>query len=204
MSGMWAGEVFAPIRCCRCQAELPREAIETRQGAICPGCNSEVIVRAFPAILNKPERISPDAIQAGEGEATCFFHPGKTAAASCSRCGRFLCQLCRVEFRGDDWCPDCLSSGIKKKKIATLENHRNLYDTIALGIALLPLPFFWPLTIIGAPAAIYVAIRYWKAPLSIVRRTRIRFVAAILIAVTQLAAWTWLVVYLVAMAVRRT
>jgi DNA-directed RNA polymerase subunit RPC12/RpoP len=197
---MCAWEVSTPIRCCRCEFELPREAIETRAGAICPFCNSEVVVRAFPAILKKPETILPAALQAGEGEATCFFHPGKTAVAPCSRCGRFLCQLCKVEFRGDDWCPDCLTSGMKKKKIATLENHRTLYDTIALAITILPFPLLWPLTIVGAPAALYVSIRYWNAPLSVVRRSRIRFIAAIVLGVLQITAWAWLIVFL---AVRR-
>jgi DNA-directed RNA polymerase subunit RPC12/RpoP len=195
---MWAWGVSTPIHCGRCEAELPPEAIEPRDWAICPACSSEVIVRAFPAILTKPEVVSPAAIQAGEGEAACFFHPGKTAAVPCSRCGRFLCQLCRVEFRGEDWCPECLSSGIKKKRIATLENHRTLYDSIALGLAILPLPFFWPLTIATAPAALYVALRYWKAPLSVVRRTRIRFVVAMVFAVAQIAAWTWFIAFAVA------
>jgi DNA-directed RNA polymerase subunit RPC12/RpoP len=197
---MGAWEVAIPIQCCRCNAELPREAIEARDGAICPNCNSEVMVRAFPAILTKPEVVSPAAIQAGEGEATCFFHPGKTAAAPCSRCGRFLCQLCKVEFRGEDWCPECLSSGMQKKKIATLENHRTLYDSIALAMTILPWPFFWPFTIFIAPAALYVTVRYWNAPLSILRRTKIRFVAAIVLALAQIAGWIWLVVFLVARA----
>jgi hypothetical protein len=161
------------------------------------------MVRAFPAILTKPEVVSPEAIQASEGEATCFFHPAKTAAVSCSRCGRFLCQLCRVEFRGEDWCPECLSSGIKKKRIATLENHRTLYDSMALAIAVLPIALLWPLTFISAPVALYVAVRYWRAPQSIVRRTKIRFIAAILLALTQLVFWAVMVVYLAAILTAR-
>ena len=195
---MGDGEVSAPIRCCRCDAGLPREAIEARYGAICPACTSEVIVRTFPAILAMPEVVSPEAIQAGEGEATCFFHPGKTAAVACSRCGRFLCQLCRVEFRGEDWCPECLSSGIQKRRITTLENHRTLYDSVALAIAVFPLLIFWFMTFLSAPVALYVAIRYWNAPLSIVRRTKLRFIVAILLSLAQLVSWALLVAYLVA------
>ena len=37
--------------------------------------------------------------------------------------------------------------------------------------------------------ALFVAIRYWKAPPSILRRTKIRFVAAIIIALLQIAGW---------------
>lgn len=44
--------------------------------------------------------------------------------------------------------------------------------------------------------ALFVAIRYWNAPRSLVRRTRIRFVAAIVLAVLQIAGWGLLFVFL--------
>lgn len=42
---------------------------------------------------------------------------------------------------------------------------------------------------------IYVVIRYWKAPQSIVRRTKIRFIIAILIALLEIGGWAALFVY---------
>jgi hypothetical protein len=69
-----------------------------------------------------------------------------------------------------------------------LENHRNLYDAIALYVALLPILFF-PVTLVTAPMAIYLVIRHWSSPGSLVPRTRIRFVAAALIALVQLTGW---------------
>jgi hypothetical protein len=37
--------------------------------------------------------------------------------------------------------------------------------------------------------ALYVAIRYWKAPRSIVHRTRVRFILAIIFASLQIGGW---------------
>jgi hypothetical protein len=67
-----------------------------------------------------------------------------------------------------------------------LENRRTLYDNVALVVATLPFLMVWP-TIITAPMAIFLSIRYWKAPSSIVRRTKVRFVLAIVFALLEIA-----------------
>jgi hypothetical protein len=72
-----------------------------------------------------------------------------------------------------------------------LENRRILYDSAALGLAVLPLVvfFFWFLTLATAPAAIILAIYSWRKPNSILPRTRIRSWLAIVIAALQIAGW---------------
>src|SRR5262249_31750627 len=92
------------------------------------------------------------------------------------------------ELHGEHFCPACLEAGQKKGKIKKLENERTLYDSIALSLAIVPILFFY-LTIITAPAALYFAIRYWKAPRSIVHRTRVRLVLAIIFASLQIVGW---------------
>ncbi len=188
-------EVANPIRCPRCSAALPPEAIEAVEMALCPDCGAGVLVRAFPAFLARPAVILPVEIAAGEGEATCFFHPAKTAAVACARCGRFVCRLCQMDLRGEALCPECITSGMAKKKIAALENHRVCYDSVALAVAVWPILFLWFLTFFSAAAALYIAIRHWKAPLSILGRTKLRFVVAILVATGELAAWVWYATY---------
>ena len=76
----------------------------------------------------------------------------------------------------------------KRQWISPFENRRMLYDNVSLVLSLAPVVLIWP-TVITAPMAIFVAIRYWKAPLSIVTRTRVRFVLAIVFALCQIAAW---------------
>jgi hypothetical protein len=77
-----------------------------------------------------------------------------------------------------------------------LASSRFLYDSLALALAvwpviLFPLIFF---TFITAPAAIYVTLRYWGTPGSVVPRSKYRFVLAFLLAVAQLVAWVVLIV----------
>lgn len=87
-------------------------------------------------------------------------------------------------------CASCLESGRKKHKIKNLENHRTLYDSIALALAIVPL-IVWFCTIITAPLAVFFAIRYWKAPSSILGRTKIRMIAVLLLAGLQITGWVF-------------
>jgi hypothetical protein len=162
----------------------------------CPACGAVVKVTVFPA-LYKP--LSSGAV--GEhvvmdDEASCFYHPQKKAVIPCDSCGRFLCALCDVELNEEHLCPNCLESGRKKGKLKHLDKERILYDNIALRVAVYPviLLFFWFLTFITAPVAIVLSIRYWNKPTSMLPRTKIRFILAIVIAVAQLGLWAWLVI----------
>ena len=74
------------------------------------------------------------------------------------------------------------------RRITRLENQRTLYDGIALSLAVLPLLVFY-FTLLTAPIAIFIAIRHWNTPRSIVRRTRIRLVLAIILATIQIIGW---------------
>jgi hypothetical protein len=103
--------------------------------------------------------------------------------------------LCDCELNGQHFCPACLETGKTKGKIKSLENQRTLYDGIALSLAIYPLLIFY-FTLITAPAALVVAIRYWNAPRSIVHRTKIRYVAAIILASMQIAGWVVLFITL--------
>ena len=123
-----------------------------------------------------------------EGEASCFYHPTKKAVLPCESCGRFLCAICDVELNGQHLCPGCLASGKKKGKLKQLENRRTLYDSLALAVAVYPMLLVWP-SLVGAPIAIYIAIRHWKAPTSVIPRTRWRAVLAIIIALLQIGGW---------------
>lgn len=183
------------LPCNRCGSPLPVEVLRSAAFMMCPDCGAGNQVRAFPALVEL--RATAAAVAAGIGEATCFDHPAKQAVNACSQCGRFLCALCSVDFKGEIWCPSCIESGIRRRSVADLENHRTLYDTLALALATLPLLLIWP-SLLTAPVALYMGVRYWKRPTSIVRTSRWRYVAAIVLASIQIAAWAWGITYLVA------
>lgn len=91
----------------------------------------------------------------------------------------------------------CIESGRSSQKIRMLENQRTLYSNIALALAVYPALLVFP-TLFTGPAAIYVALRYWKTPASIVKRMRWRSVLAILFGAGQVAAWAFFFIGMVA------
>ena len=177
------------VPCNRCNLPLPKWELASQDGALCPECGAYSIVRVFPALFYSqtgPVTTEP----AAEGEAACFDHPGKRAVAACGHCGRFVCQLCAVEFKDGIWCPSCFTAGDYSAKTVAFENSRTLYDSIALMAAVAPL-LLWPLTAISAPIALFVAVRYWRRPLGLSRRVRWRSALAILMAMGEIAGWVW-------------
>jgi hypothetical protein len=154
----------------------------------CPACRVPLQIEIFPALFRPAARGRGGEALMVEGESSCFYHPQKKAAVPCDGCGRFLCALCDCELHGEHFCPACLETGRQKGRIKHLENQRTLYDAIALSLATLPLLIFY-FTIVTAPIALYLAIRYWNAPMSIVHRTKARLVLAILLATAQIAGW---------------
>ncbi len=162
----------------------------------CPSCGVLTRIDVFTAQFSDRPSASAAETLLEDGPAGCFYHPRKKAVVPCSACGRFLCSLCDIELDGNHICFSCMETGKKKKKIKNLETSRMLYDRVALSLALYPMLLFY-LTILTAPIVVYVCIRYWKAPTSLLPRTKIRFIIALLIAILQILGWTVLILQLV-------
>jgi len=41
----------------------------------------------------------------------CYVHVGESAVGACVACGRFVCDVCRVDMEGRIYCKGCLSQG---------------------------------------------------------------------------------------------
>lgn len=154
----------------------------------CDTCGARVGVEVFPALFRGAATVRSGEPLTVEGEASCFYHPHKRATSLCSACGRFICSLCETELTGHCLCPSCIDRGRQSEELETLVTQRTLHDSLALSMAILPLLFF-PATVITAPIVLYIAIRHWKRPGSILPRTRIRFVCAVIIALAQISGW---------------
>jgi hypothetical protein len=177
---------------------LPKWELATSEEAICTLCGSRNRVRVFPVTFAQQNAPAlPEG--AAEGEAACFDHPNKKAVAACQQCGRFVCQLCAVQFGAETWCPSCVSTGTGKAKAANTETTRTLYDSVALTLPLASL-IVWPLTILAAPATLALTLLKWRQPLSLVRRFRWRFVVGAAVAFVESGLWGWGLVYLLTQA----
>ncbi|MGA3186520.1 MAG: B-box zinc finger protein [Bryobacteraceae bacterium] len=166
------------IACAACSLPIPEELWNREEDVRCRGCGRNVRALVFPAIGQAQLGAAPIAIDAAT-EASCFYHPGSRAAQVCVDCGRFLCNLCDLEVDGRHICPRCFDS----REI--VETSRPLYDTMALAMSTLPAILIWP-SLVGAPWALFLVFRRWNAPLSLVPRTKIRFVLAALFALAEI------------------
>jgi len=186
------------IACPKCRAWLLEGVFNQRELTPCPSCGTPLQIEVFPALFRKfnPGQAAQPVMV--EGESSCFFHPQKKAVVPCAGCGRFLCALCDCEFGGEHVCPACLEAGKSKGKIKALDNQRMRYDNVALGLALVPLlifPFIY-FTLVTAPMALFVALRYWNAPRGLVQAGRFRSVLAIIVATGQIGGWVTFFTYL--------
>jgi hypothetical protein len=177
----------ATVFCSGCGAPLGGTFFNSGKEFRCGRCGAKLSVEVFPALFQQPQVQSGERLSSTE-EASCFYHPQKKAAAICASCGRFLCTLCETDFAGKCLCPSCIDRGRSGETMEELVTHRALPDSMALSLAILPMLFF-PVTVVTAPMALFLAIRYWRRPGSILPRRRIRFVLAILIALGQIVGW---------------
>ena len=180
----------SPVACPRCKAPLPATLWNLTDYAGCPGCQTLLQMEVFPALFRRPEAGTSGELIVIEGESSCFYHPHKKAITVCVGCGRFLCGLCDCQVDGQHFCPACLETGRHKGKIQSLERHRVLFDTTALRLSVTPV-------LLTALAALFITVRHWKAPSSIIPRSKIRFILAIVFSVLQIAGWAWLIYYLI-------
>ena len=185
----------ALIQCPQCRAWLMEGVFNQPDFSPCPACGVALQAEVFPALFRKVKCGPSGETIMVEGESSCFYHPQKKAVLPCDGCGRFVCALCDCLIDGRHFCPACLETGRNKGKIKSLENTRTLYDSIALALAIYPLLIFY-FTIVTAPMSLFVAIRYWKAPSSILHRSKIRFLAAIVISALQIGGWVTLIIML--------
>jgi len=183
------------IQCPKCRAWLLEGIFNQPEFSPCPACGTPLQIEVFPAIFRKTGSGQSGEMILVEGESSCFYHPQKKAVRPCDGCGRFLCALCDCELHGQHFCPACLEAGRTKGKIKSLDNQRTLYDNIALALAIYPMLIFY-FTLITAPMALFVAIRYWKSPQSILHRTKVRYIAAAVIALLQIGGWMALFIIL--------
>ena len=184
-----------PAISCECSWPVPAEFWNREEGARCLVCGRKVRVIAFPAIEHTQAGALPEALVA-ESEASCFYHPRSRAAAPCEECGRFLCRLCDLEVEGRHLCPVCFQAGGRTRKLQNLDTRRTMYDTLALALATLPALLIWPAFLTG-PASLFLVFRWWRAPGSIVPRTRVRFYLAALLALVEtggVGSLIWLIV----------
>jgi hypothetical protein len=187
------------VLCPKCRMAQPLDLLASGVPFSCPSCRASLQVSVFPAIHRDigPGAHAERAIL--DGEATCFFHAEKKAAAVCDECGRFLCALCDVAIGARHLCPKCIEAGRQKQTLTTFESYRVSYPSLAFLTAFVPFVLY-PLTFltfITAPCAIFLVIYGWRKPPSLTgRRRRATMIFALFFALAQCAGWIALSIFL--------
>lgn len=183
--------------CARCNAWLPDTILNTGAPAHCPECGAEAQSHVFPA-LNQSTAGSAGETVLVEGESGCFYHDNKKAERICDSCGRFMCALCDLPMGSRHICPVCLEN-YAKKGAPEFETGGTRYDDVALSLVIVPLLLqgpFWcvPVVLVTAPIAIFLSLKFWNKPQSVLPRGRWRFVVAMALGSLEIAAYLALMV----------
>jgi len=170
--------------CCKTPLDL------TQAGeAFCFACHTKYALAEFPALRATRVVSHARAADTAANDATCFFHAQNQADAVCDSCGRFLCNVCAVNYGGRTLCPTCIAAGKTTPGAKTLSSEWNP-DGLALLLSTAPI-IFGPFALLTALAAlILIALNWNKHMTTPVRRVRWqRWVAGVL-ALGQVVFWT--------------
>ncbi|WP_221033057.1 hypothetical protein [Actomonas aquatica] len=182
-----APELLTKIKCPQCTKNLEAIAWDGDGEATCTWCQTPFAIAAtYPALAAPAQAPVPTAVKVEAG-ATCFYHDENEAVHTCDHCGRYLCNVCSLEFDEGVTCPACVS--VKRNESDEAVGSRVLYDRLALGLAVLPL-IIWPFTLLTAPTTIGVVIYGWKKPTSLVGGGKARMLIAAAVALIEIVGWT--------------
>ena len=198
---------MAYVRCSSCGFGMP-DALFARTGsADCSTCGKEVRATILPALYKGPGARPPLLPEEppAPGEPACFYNPDRRATKVCDHCGVFVSDAWAAKWGSQTVCLKCIEDLRSKHKDTRFEAKRTLWDNIALFLAVGP----WVLagllvatfilygfailvlftTLATAPAAVFVALRYWNAPRSLVPRGRGRLCWALGLGLVQVGLW---------------
>jgi hypothetical protein len=143
--------------CCpRCRRDLEPGRIFSGSQS-CPHCGG-----AFEATRFEPPapRVEVRAVEeAGPGDAaSCAAHRGNAAAFNCSRCGVFMCDLCRIDADAMVLCPACFDRLSAEGALPSARTTFRDYGRMGATLLLVGLLF----SVVGAPftlGAVYAGVK---------------------------------------------
>jgi len=120
--------------------------------------NAPMVPRFVPRFAPRPDRPAPAGFPAASAPP-CPRHPGNPAAASCGRCGDFLCSVCVTAVDGLLICVPCF---VRKRDRGELVSSRTGFQmptmSIALGICAMLGSWTICFGVVLGPAAIVTGI----------------------------------------------
>ncbi|MES1245495.1 MAG: hypothetical protein ABUT39_28075 [Acidobacteriota bacterium] len=120
--------------CPRCRGILDLERLPAGEMR-CPTCNHTFLAAPFhPPVVR--ERVASLIETGPDGAVPCAVHSGNAAVGNCTRCGVFLCALCRVRVDDQELCPGCFDRLTAEESLsiarARIRDYRGM--AVSLGV----------------------------------------------------------------------
>ncbi len=143
---MTAARPQRSLLCPRCRLPLP-DFTEWPPENTCAACGTSFEAIAFtpttplvrsPVAISHAPAFGAEGASGGSEEAAgataCAQHPSHAAVANCSRCGVFVCDLCRIPLDALELCPACFDRLSREGSLAAVETQ--FFDASGLALTL--------------------------------------------------------------------
>jgi hypothetical protein len=153
----------------------------------CPACSGTFWATAFTPPEPRAEAVA-SILEAGpEGGVPCARHAGNAAVASCSRCGVYMCTLCRIEIDGLELCPACFDRLSNEGALVSAQTRIRDYRGMAITLGIVGC-FMYVFGFITGPATFYLAWRGFKQRRELGDRGGVlSLIVAVLLGLAQIA-----------------
>lgn len=125
--------------CPRCGAWIDLDRLAAGEQR-CTACGTVFLAAPFrPPELRA--RVRSVAEAGPEGAVPCARHSGNAAVGNCTRCGVFMCNLCKIEIEGQELCPGCFDRLTAEGALATASTRIRDYRSMAVSLGVIGLLF---------------------------------------------------------------
>jgi uncharacterized paraquat-inducible protein A len=155
-----SGAYYSGPACPRCGNPVDLSILEAGE-QICPRCLDPYL--AMPFTPPEPRRLTVETlveiIEVGPaGAVPCGRHAGNAAVANCSRCGVFMCSLCRLAIDGQELCPGCFDRLSSEGVLSSARNRIRDYRGLSLSLGVLG-SLFCVFGVLTGPLTLYTVFR---------------------------------------------
>lgn len=144
---------YSGFSCPWCVRTIP-EALRMDGDIRCPHCKKSFFLRLFTPQIERGSLPMPTA-----GDSTpCAFHQVNSAAASCHRCGAFICSLCLIPADNQELCPGCFDRLAHEGVLPSARQIVRNWNGMAFHMSFLGLCLF-PLGLLIGPITVWLALK---------------------------------------------
>lgn len=159
---------------------MPMTARRSYTGPECPRCGGYLDLDLLPAgehrclrcgdlFLATPFKAPEVRVRVGsvaeagpEGAVPCALHAGNAAVGNCTRCGVFMCALCRIEIDGQELCPACFDRLTSEGVLASARTRIRDFRGMALTLGVLGLGTAAVFGVLSGPIIFYFVAQAFR------------------------------------------